>query len=57
MTNVKQVMVSLAQLAEFLASVGVVRPESVMKGCKKFVADHPEINKHLARMGELTHVA
>ena len=58
MAEIKGVLFSLAQLEEvrralnFLATVGVVRPESVIKGCKKFVADHPEINEHLKILTE-----
>lgn len=44
-----KVITTLAMLAEvekslrFLAAVGVVKSESIVKGCRKFVKDHPEI--------------
>lgn len=56
MTNVKQVMVSLAELElvrkslTFLAEVGVVREEAIVKGCRKYVKDHPEINEYMSKL-------
>lgn len=44
-----KVMAALANLAtvekslRFLVSVGVVREEAIVKGCRKYVKDHPEI--------------
>jgi pyrroloquinoline quinone (PQQ) biosynthesis protein C len=52
--DAKKVMVSLAQLADVqtalatLVTYNIVKPESVIKGCKKFIAEHPEINEYLA---------
>lgn len=36
-------LVTVEKSLRFLASVGVVREEAVVKGCHKFVKDHPEI--------------
>jgi len=50
-----KVMTALAMLAEvekslrFLAAVGVVKSESIVKGCRKFVRDHPEIQAWIDR--------
>ena len=47
--QVARTMVALATLADvekalrFLANVGVVKEESIAKGCRKYVKDHPEI--------------
>ena len=44
-----KVIAALGTLADvekclrFLARVGVVKEDSVVKGCRKFVKDHPEI--------------
>ena len=49
MTTAVKVMTTLAMLSEvekslrFLTAVGVVKEESIVKGCRKFVKDHPEI--------------
>lgn len=53
MSEVAKVMVALHDLAQvheallFLAKHKVIHPDSVVKGCKKFVKDHPEIQAHL----------
>lgn len=53
MSDVKKVVLALSTLAKveqslrFLASVNIVREEMIVKGCKKFVADHPEINEYI----------
>lgn len=47
-------MVALAKVREalqFLADNNIVQQEAVMKGCKKFVNEHPEINQALAKLG------
>ena len=50
-------MVALANLAKvreslaFLAEMGVVKEESIAKGCRKFVNDHPEIQQTLDAFG------
>lgn len=53
MTDVKRVMVALAQLAEVemaletLIRHNIVKQESKIKGMRKFVHEHPEIQVHL----------
>ena len=50
-----RVMVALATLADvekclrFLANAGVVKEESIAKGCRKYVKDHPEIQAWIDR--------
>ena len=56
MTTPVEVMKALADLADvtkalnLLAHHKIIRQESVVKGCKKFVSDHPCINQHLAEL-------
>ena len=53
----KQVLVDLLTLnkvlesLQFLAATGVIHPDSVVKGCKKFVKDRPAIKEHFAKLG------
>lgn len=47
-SNLAQVIKSL----EFLVSMGIVKPDAVAKGSRKFVADHPEIQAHFDSLHE-----
>lgn len=53
--SAREVMVMLAQLNQvrealvFLHSHNIVKDDAVIKGCKKFISDHPQINAYLSR--------
>lgn len=57
LNDTKQVMLDLLVLnkvlesLQFLASVNVIHPDSIIKGCKKYVKDHPAINEYLTARG------